>query len=61
MPEEILRKPRVLAIIGMGNTWLYEAIARGDFPAPVKLGARAVGWRRSDVEAWLASRAPKVA
>lgn len=61
MAEEILRKPRVLATIGMGNTWLYDAIARGDFPAPVKLGARAVGWRRSDVESWLASRTTKAA
>jgi len=31
-------------------------IGRGEFPAPVKLGARAVGWRRSDIEAWLESR-----
>lgn len=61
MPEEILRKPRVLAVISMGNTWLYQAIAKGEFPAPVKLSARAVGWRRSDVEAWLASRKTKVA
>jgi len=61
MYEEILRKPRVLAAIGLGNTSLYEAIKRGDFPAPVKLGARAVGWRRSDVEAWLASRETKAA
>lgn len=56
MPTEIWRKPKVLSCIGMGNTWLYAAIARGEFPAPVRLGARAVGWRRSDVEAWLASR-----
>lgn len=61
MHEEILRKPRVLAIVGLGNTSLYEATKRGDFPAPVKLGVRAVGWRRSDVEAWLASRESKVA
>ena len=61
MSEEVWRKPRVLATISMGNTWLYEAIAKGQFPAPVKLGARAVGWRRSDVEAWLASRKTKVA
>lgn len=61
MHEEILRKPRVLAAISMGNTWLYEAIKRGDFPAPVKLGVRAVGWRRADVEAWLASRETKAA
>lgn len=56
MSFEIWRKHRVLSQIGMGNTWLYEAIAKGEFPAPVRLGARAVGWRRSDVEEWLASR-----
>ena len=61
MTEEILRKPRVLAIVGLGNTSLYDAIKRGTFPAPVKLGVRAVGWRRSDVEAWLASRETKAA
>lgn len=61
MYEEILRKPRVLAIVGIGNTSLYEAIKRGEFPAPVKLGARAVGWKRSDVEAWVASRVTTVA
>lgn len=61
MTDEILRKPRVLAAIGMGNTWLYAEIAKGEFPAPVKLGARAVGWRRSDVENWLASRQTKAA
>ena len=56
MVEEILRKRRVLAVIGMGNTWLNEAVKRKEFPAPVRLGARAVGWKRSDVEAWVASR-----
>lgn len=61
MTIEILRKRRVLSLIGMGNTWLFEAVKRGDFPAPVMLGARAVGWRRGDVEAWLASRQPKAA
>lgn len=56
MTDEIWRKPRVLEAIGMKNTWLHEAVKSGDFPAPIRLGARAVGWRRSDVEAWLASR-----
>ena len=56
MHDEIWRKPRVLTVIGMGNTWLHEQIKRGLFPAPLKLGTRAVGWRRSDVEAWLQSR-----
>lgn len=56
MTEEILRRPRVLAAIGMGQTWLHMAVKQGDFPAPVKLGERAVGWKRSDVEAWIAAR-----
>ena len=61
MTVEIWRKPRVLSTIGMGNTWLYDAITKGEFPVPVKLGVRAVGWRRSDVENWLATRQSKVA
>lgn len=61
MTAEILRKPRVLAAIGMGNTWLHEAVKRGDFPAPVKLGERAVGWVASDVAAWIESRTRKAA
>ena len=61
MTVEIWRKPRVLATVGMGNTWLYAEIAKGDFPAPVKLGTRAVGWRRADVEAWLSGREAKAA
>jgi len=27
------------------------------FPKPIRLGARTVGWRESEVEAWIASRA----
>ena len=61
MTIEILRKPRVLELIGMGSTWLDEAVKRGDFPAPVKLGARAVGWRRADVDTWMESLEKKVA
>lgn len=61
MSVEIWRNARVLAVIGMKNTWLYEEIKAGRFPAPIKLGARAVGWRRSDVEAWLQSRETKAA
>jgi prophage regulatory protein len=45
----------------MGGTWLDEAVKRGDFPAPVKLGARAVGWRRADVDTWMESLEKKVA
>ena len=50
MPNEILRLPKVLHLIGMSRSWLYDELASGRFPAPVKLGVRAIGWRRSDIE-----------
>ncbi len=58
MDEEIWRKPKVLAAIGMGNTWLYEAVNSGEFPQPVKIGERAVGWRKTEVLKWLDTLSP---
>lgn len=59
MFEEIWRLPQVLKATGMGRSWIYQAVAEGQFPAPVRLGKRAVGWRRSDVLTWLESRQKK--
>ena len=56
MTPEIYRLPAVVTACCISRSTIYEVIRRGDFPAPVKLGARAVGWRRSDIEAWLESR-----
>lgn len=56
MPNEILRLPKVLHLIGMSRSWLYDEMASGRFPAPVKLGIRAIGWRRADIEDWLERR-----
>ena len=56
MSEEIWRKPKVLDTIGMKSTWLHDAVKKGEFPSPIKLGERAVGWRSSDIAAWLNTR-----
>lgn len=56
MSEEIWRLPRVITTVGMKRSWIYLAVAEGRFPAPARLGARAVGWKRSEIEAWLSSR-----
>ena len=53
---EIYRLPAVVATCGISRSTICEMIQRGDIPAPVKLGARAVGRRRSDIEVWLESR-----
>lgn len=59
MTEEIWRLPRVVAITGMGRSWIYKAILDGRFPAPVKPVDRAVGWKRFEVEAWRNARPRK--
>ena len=53
---KILRLPAVMNRVGLGKTVVYALIRRGDFPRPVQLSARAVGWRDHEVEAWVASR-----
>ncbi|WP_405238894.1 helix-turn-helix transcriptional regulator [Lentisalinibacter orientalis] len=51
----ILRKPEVLKRTGHSHSALYEAIAEGRFPKPVKLGPRASGWVESEVDAYIES------
>lgn len=52
----MLKCPSVKEATGLSKSHLYALIRRGDFPAPLKLSARAVAWRESDVMAWLDSR-----
>lgn len=55
-PERLLRFAEVRARIGLSKSEIYRRIAAGTFPASVKLGARAVAWRESAVEAWIRAR-----
>ena len=61
MAERILRRPDVEARTGLSRSTIYEWMKRGEFPQPVALGARLVGWSETDIEAWLAARESKVA
>ncbi len=56
MPDKIHRLPSALDITGLCRTSLYNNLKEGNFPEPVRLGARAVGWRESDLMAWVQSR-----
>lgn len=61
LADRILRRPEVERLTGLGRSTIYAWMARGEFPRPMKLGVRAVGWRGSDVLAWLATRRPRTA
>lgn len=57
--ERFLRIPEVVAMIGMGRSTVYDMLAAGTFPAPVKLAVRVVAWRESEVRAWMAAQIAK--
>jgi prophage regulatory protein len=55
-PRLFARLPIVLAATGLVRSTIYRLIADGSFPAPVRLGPRAVAWRWSDLDQWTNSR-----
>jgi prophage regulatory protein len=59
MTESLLRLPQVKTACGLSRTELYRRIGTGEFPEPVALGKRAVAWRSSQIQDWIAARATK--
>ncbi|MGI2104855.1 helix-turn-helix transcriptional regulator [Shewanella frigidimarina] len=47
----IIRKPDVINETGLSKSTLYNRIKDGLFPPPISLGARAVGFVKSECEA----------
>jgi prophage regulatory protein len=54
--DSIFRRRTVLDLTGLSCANLYRFVRAGNFPRPVRLGKNSVGWRSSDVQAWIASR-----
>jgi prophage regulatory protein len=54
--DEFLRLKAVLQRSGLSRATIYDYIARDLFPPPKQLGPRRVGWAKSDIDAWVASR-----
>ena len=54
--EQLLRRPDVEKRVGLGRSMIYKLMRTGDFPEPVRISARSVAWRESDVSAWIAGR-----
>ena len=50
------RLPSVVLRTTLSRSHLYALMKEGKFPKPIKLGARSVGWRVDEVEAWIAAR-----
>ena len=52
----LLRRPDVENLTGLSRARIYEKMAQGDFPRPVKTGVRAVAWVESEIADWQRQR-----
>ncbi|SPJ31473.1 helix-turn-helix transcriptional regulator [Falsiruegeria mediterranea] len=62
MANKILRRIAVEEQTGLSRSSLYAKLDPNsryfdpEFPRPLRLGIRAVGWRESEIVAWMESR-----
>ena len=49
----ILRPSQVCARTGLSKSTIYELVAKGRFPGPIRISGRATGWIEAEVDAWL--------
>jgi prophage regulatory protein len=52
----ILKRRAVEAVTGLSRSSVYRLAAAGQFPKPISLGPRAVGWRADEIAAWIEER-----
>ena len=52
MVQSILRRADVERATGLPRSTIYEMMARGVFPKPIRLSARAVGWIEAEILEW---------
>ena len=48
----LLRRPEVERLTGLSRARIYEKMATGEFPKPVKTGPRAVAWLETEIADW---------
>lgn len=53
---KVLRLPQVMEQTGLARSTIYKLMDAGDFPRPIPLMQRCVGWLESEVVDWLNTR-----
>jgi prophage regulatory protein len=56
MEERIVRPAEAARMTGRSKVSLWRDEKAGRFPRRVRIGANAVGWRLSEIQAWIAGR-----
>jgi prophage regulatory protein len=53
MLPQIIRRKDIEKRLKISRSSIYAMMSQGEFPKPVRLGRRAVGWKSTDIEKWL--------
>ena len=53
MLPQIFRRKDLEERLKLSRSSIYAMMAAGEFPKPIRLGRRAVGWLSGDIEKWL--------
>ena len=56
MTDKHLRRAAVQDLTGLSRSTIYDLMAKGQFPRPVRLTGKAVAWPESVIAEWLAQR-----
>lgn len=56
VPNALLRMKDTCAVAGVSRPTLYELMAAGLWPRPIKLGEKSVAWPATEVNSMLAAR-----
>lgn len=56
MAHRILRLSQVCERTGLSKSWLYKAIAEGNFVAQIHISRNLVGWEEAAVDRWIEQR-----
>ncbi len=56
LPMRIIRLKDVIESTGIARSTIYKLVGEGEFPKPVPLVGRTVGWVESEVQEWIQGR-----
>jgi prophage regulatory protein len=56
MDKKLLRLAEVRSRVPFSRSQIYLLMSRNEFPKATSIGARAVAWLESDINAWIAMR-----
>jgi prophage regulatory protein len=54
--QRILRVREVVHTVGLSRSRIYDLIRRKEFPAPIAISERAVGWPDTVITQWIDAR-----